>query len=446
MNLDWCSCGVSPPQEETIDHTYSQTETNDGATRVDDATFLSTFNAKNVDDALTLVENAAGISNYADAEGGDANHAEKAEAEKVAKKSKKRKSRFPSFPRRRSILRSPRYSVAAAVVAAAQSTAKDANVAETRDDTTIISLITCDDRENFEIMPQQTAKQTDAERKNGSKEVEQGAINNWDLSNAFASLLGNGCGGAEEESLKSTAMDHALDTLAESNRDVDVAPTTTVDKEIIEPVATTYYRSRLGYDKFRSMSTNVTKSKLPPITVGPSVADGNTTPRARLAIQTHVFPKNGDDDDAGMLVDDTHHDNTNMDANKVIVTNVIRQWVAKRRAHIGRRKTKHFRVILWPGHQTTDMVIRLPYNTSTTFQDLRRQLEKDCDGELPSSGFKFTLTGMAISRIQEQTWRVSDYSLTQSKHGSGGGGDVGTFRNPFPVYIMNTPMVESPLL
>ncbi len=83
-----------------------------------------------------------------------------------------------------------------------------------------------------------------------------------------------------------------------------------------------------------------------------------------------------------------------------------------------------------PGGECPDLMIRLPYSRTATFEDLRRELEEDYPDKFPSSEFQFLVAkgGLAISMAQEHKWRVHDYDPMYQ------GGDR-TFKKPFVVYL-----------
>jgi hypothetical protein len=77
-------------------------------------------------------------------------------------------------------------------------------------------------------------------------------------------------------------------------------------------------------------------------------------------------------------------------------------------------------------------MVRLPYNRSLTFAELRREIENDFANEMPMSEYKFLVNadGVAVGRSQEQKWLVRDYDMVDLTTG----GD-GTGLNPYLVYI-----------
>jgi hypothetical protein len=90
---------------------------------------------------------------------------------------------------------------------------------------------------------------------------------------------------------------------------------------------------------------------------------------------------------------------------------------------------EYFLIIL-SGHNSTDYMVRLPYDRNTTFLDLRREIEEDYGKDFPFSEFKFTITaeGMAVSRVQERKWRVCDYNSTKQR-------SDGTYNHPHHLYV-----------
>ena len=80
----------------------------------------------------------------------------------------------------------------------------------------------------------------------------------------------------------------------------------------------------------------------------------------------------------------------------------------------------------------SDIMVRLPYNRSLTFAELRREIEVDFAEEMPLSEYKFLMNadGVAVGRSQEQKWLVRDYDIVDLMMG----GD-GTGLNPYLVYI-----------
>lgn len=80
----------------------------------------------------------------------------------------------------------------------------------------------------------------------------------------------------------------------------------------------------------------------------------------------------------------------------------------------------------------SDVMVRLPYNRSLTFTELRREIEIDFAEEMPLSEYKFLMNadGVAVGRSQEQKWLVRDYDMVDLTMG----GD-GTGLNPYLVYI-----------
>jgi hypothetical protein len=92
------------------------------------------------------------------------------------------------------------------------------------------------------------------------------------------------------------------------------------------------------------------------------------------------------------------------------------------------------------GHHDMNMIVRLPCDRRSTFQDLRREIEEDYSDDLPFYDFKFALTddwmAVSVSPAQEEKWRICDFILKNT-----GGGD-GTYENPHVVYIKSV-RVES---
>jgi len=80
----------------------------------------------------------------------------------------------------------------------------------------------------------------------------------------------------------------------------------------------------------------------------------------------------------------------------------------------------------------SDIMVRLPYNRSLTFAELRREIEDDFAEEMPLSEYNFLMNadGVAVGRSQEQKWLVRDYDIVDLMMG----GD-GTGLNPYLVYI-----------
>jgi hypothetical protein len=80
----------------------------------------------------------------------------------------------------------------------------------------------------------------------------------------------------------------------------------------------------------------------------------------------------------------------------------------------------------------SDVMVRVPYNRSLTFAELRREIEVDFAEEMPLTEYKFLINadGVAVGRSQEQKWLVRDYDMVDLTTG----GD-GTGLNPYLVYI-----------
>jgi hypothetical protein len=125
---------------------------------------------------------------------------------------------------------------------------------------------------------------------------------------------------------------------------------------------------------------------------------------------------------------------------KAAFVNVMNAKVNKARASIAGAKHEskpthdiemfdHYKFTLM-GCECPDMMIRLPYNRTVTFEDLRRELEEDYAEEFPSSELRFLVAkdGLAVSTAQEHKWRVHDYDLTIQ-------GCDGTFKKPYLVYM-----------
>lgn len=113
-----------------------------------------------------------------------------------------------------------------------------------------------------------------------------------------------------------------------------------------------------------------------------------------------------------------------------------REWRRKASNDNKHKDSAHPQPILYDYYMiiggVSDILVRLPYNSSLTFAELRREIEVDFAEEMPLSDYKFLMNadGVAVGRSQEQKWLVRDYDFVIPFKG----GD-GTGLNPYLVYI-----------
>ena len=115
----------------------------------------------------------------------------------------------------------------------------------------------------------------------------------------------------------------------------------------------------------------------------------------------------------------------------VAATSTFSTSIATAAGMLSRLSYDYYQVVIAGQSSKTDMMVRLPYNQQTTFNDLRCELEEDYHDELPKPDYKFCIAAdftIGVSRAQESKWRVRDYDLTTQ------GGD-GTYKMPYFVYI-----------